>query len=263
MLARLSAIEYVRAMRSGRSGPLLLLCESADGQASEIVVKISAGCDEGVINLAREMVAACLATDLGLPIPPPYVIDFAPEFTSAITDSDQRNRVQNSSPVAFGSHHITGQYSAWMRGQRLSHVMIPSAAAILVFDGIIQNPDRRADNPNCLTRGDEIRIFDHEMTFTHKLVLGWLAPWRIGGLKNLETPGAHIFREQLRRRQIDYGPIRAAWAALSDPRLTAYGAAVPTEWAAANDAVRLALELIRGARDNIDARLTEVQRILR
>lgn len=97
--------------------------------------------------------------------------------------------------------------------------MLPTAAAIFVFDAIIQNVDRRADNPNCLVKGNEIRIIDHEMAFTHRLVLGWRPPWTPGSLKDLEKPGFHIFRDQLRRRAIDLSAIRDAWSALSDAQL--------------------------------------------
>ena len=43
----------------------------------------------------------------------------------------------------------------------------------------------------------------------------------------------------------------------------AYGTSIPAEWAAADQAVRRALALIRDARDNIDGCLAEVERILR
>jgi hypothetical protein len=78
----------------------------------------------------------------------------------------------------------------------------------------------------------------------------------------METPGFHIFREQLRGRAIDFSAIRAAWTSLSDERLTAYGQVIPAEWAAADDAVGRALALIKGARDNIDGCLSGVQRVL-
>ena len=108
---------------------------------------------------------------------------------------------------------------AWSRGRRILDSMLPTAAAIFVFDAIIQNVDRRADNPNCLVKGNEIRIIDHEMAFTHRLVLGWRPPWTPGSLKDLEKPGFHIFRDQLRRRAIDLSAIRDAWSALSDAQL--------------------------------------------
>lgn len=262
MLTRVSPVEFVRPMRAGRTGPALLLCETADGTPHEVVVKFSGGCDENVVSLAREVIAACLAGDLGLPIPQPFLVEVGPEWSATITDPTIRARAQSSSPIAFGSRLIAGQYAAWSEGTLINAGMLPAATAIFVFDAITQNVDRRAENPNCLAKGDEIRIFDHEMCFTHGLIIGWRPPWVLGGLKVLETPGFHIFREQLRQKSLDLVQVRGAWQTLSDLRLSEYGAAIPAEWSAASAAVQRALALIRDARDNIDDCLAEVQRVL-
>lgn len=49
---------------------------------------------------------------------------------------------------------------------------------------------------------------------------------------------------------------------MSDARIVQYGSVIPGEWAGATGAVGTALTLIRGARDNIDACLAEVKRVL-
>jgi hypothetical protein len=263
VLTRLSALEFVRPMGSGRTQPALIVCETPAGDAVEVVAKFSEACDQGVASLAREVIAACLAGDLALPIPEPFLVDITSEWSRVVTDAMQRARIEASSPLAYGSRHITGQYAAWSTGYRVTDAMLPAAASILAFDAIIQNVDRRVDNPNCLVKGNELRIIDHEMAFTHGLVIGWRPPWMPGGLHALESPVFHIFREQLRRRPIDFEPIRAAWSSLSDAQVAAYGAAIPAEWTAAEEAVQQALSLIRDARDKIDACITELQRILR
>jgi hypothetical protein len=140
--------------------------------------------------------------------------------------------------------------------------MLPTAAAIFTMDAIIQNVDRRTDNPNCLVKGAQFCIFDHELAFTHGVVIGWKPPWTLGGLKSLETPGFHIFRAGLVGQAIDFEPIKTAWTALSDARITEYESMVPDEWVGAAGAVKTALTLIRDARDNIDACLAEVKRVL-
>lgn len=143
--------------------------------------------------------------------------------------------------------------------------MLPMAAGIFVFDGIIQNPDRRSVNPNCLVRGDELRIFDHELAFSHDLPrIGqpWTRPWVLGGLKSLETNGNHIFRAGLKGRSIDFGSIRAAWQGLSDAHIADYEGELPAEWTDVARAAASAAKLIRDARDNIDAVLQEVKRVL-
>ena len=64
MLHRATPIAFDRAMGNGRTKPALLVCETQAGEEVEVVAKFSANCDQGVTNLAREAVAACLAADL-------------------------------------------------------------------------------------------------------------------------------------------------------------------------------------------------------
>lgn len=263
LLSRVTAIEFIRTMNVGRTGPALLLGEKPDFNTIEMVTKFSHGCDQKEINLAGEVIGACLAADLGLPVPEPFLVEISSEFIDSIPDAQFRTKVATSNRIAFGSSHLTGQYSLWSNGSLLSDFMIPSAAAIMTFDGIIQNPDRRSDNPNCLTRGEELRIFDHELAFTHGMVIGWKAPWTIGGLSVLETPGFHIFKTSLQGKLIDYHPIRASWLSLTDERIASYGSSIPPEWSNASNFVASALQLVKNARDNIDACLTELDRVLK
>lgn len=249
-------------MANGKTNPALILCQKNDGDEIEVVTKYSSGCEQKEASLAAEVIGACLASDLGLPILEPFLVELDPEFIASVPNNEQRDKMATSNTVAFGSKHVTGQYSVWTNGNLISEAMLPSAAAVFTFDGIIQNPDRRDGNPNCLVRGDEIRIIDHELAFAHGLILFWKAPWTVGGLQSFETPGLHIFRAGLRGKKIDYQPIRDAWAGLSDAQISAYEAAVPAEWAGAANSVASALQLIKNARDNMDACITEIQRVL-
>ena len=140
--------------------------------------------------------------------------------------------------------------------------MVPMALATFAFDAIIQNPDRRSGNPNCLVRGDAFRIFDHELTFAHGLILGWKPPWVPGGLQLLEQPGFHIFRRELRGKNLDFPTVRESWKHLIDSRIDGYADVVPAEWAQAATDVAGAITLIKSARDRIDDCLAEIQRVL-
>lgn len=262
LISRVSATEFMRPMINGKTGPALINCQRANGEDVEVVTKCSAGCEQKETSLAAEVIGACLAADLGLPVLEPFLVELDPEFIASVPNTTHRDRMTASNFVAFGSKHVTGQYSAWTSGNLISEAMVPSAAAVFAFDGIIQNPDRRDENPNCLVRGDDIRIIDHELAFTHGVILGWKAPWNVGGLQSLAIPGLHIFRSGLKGKQIDYSPIRAAWGGLSDAQISAYGNAVPAEWAGATKSVASALQLIKDARDNIDACITEIERVL-
>lgn len=262
MLPRATPIAFDRAMGNGRTKPALLVCETPAGEEVEVVAKFSAYCDQGVTNLAREVIAACLAGDLGLPIPTPYLLDITPTWAASVTDAAIRTNIQRSAPVAFGSSFAGAQFSAWNDGTTLRPAMVPLALATFVFDAIIQNPDRRSSNPNCLVRGDTFRIFDHELAFAHGLIFGWKPPWTPGSLQLLEQPGFHIFRRKLRGEALDFTPVRESWKQLSDSRIDGYAATVPGEWAQAAADVAGAIALIKSARDQIDACIVEIQRVL-
>lgn len=261
MIPRAILTRIDRLAIQGRTGPILSACELDAVTEVETFVKVSAGCEQGVVNLAREAIAACLARDLGLPIPKPLLVEIPPEIISILTDNELARKLDSSCRVAFGSTRCDGFFN-WNSGLRLSEVMIPEAMSILLFDAIIQNTDRRAENPNCLVKGHELRIIDHELAFAHRLILFWQAPWVLGGMSDFETPGRHIFVEKLKGVPFDFAEIKSRWAALSDERLQEYATAIPTEWADAQADINSALRLIAEARDNIDACIGELGRIL-
>lgn len=262
LLTQVEAIEFSREMGRGKTEPLILVCERADGTTVEVVAKLVVGCDAQHTSLAREAIAACLAADLGLPVPEAFVVQITDDFVESVPSTKHKDRLHRSRPYAFGSRLVTGQWSNWNDGAVIPSALVQLAASIFCFDAITQNPDRRAENTNCLTKDDDVRIFDHELAFTHGMVLFWKAPWEMGGLKSLETPGAHIFRQGLVGRDIDYGPIKSSWGTLSDAHIQSYLDALPDEWRVSPNAIESALRLIRDARDNIDGCITEVQRVL-
>lgn len=262
MLPRATPIAFDRPMGNGRTKPALLICETPAGEEVEVVAKFSAYCDQGVTNLAREVIAACLAGDLGLPIPTPYLLDITPAWAASVTDAAIRATIQRSAPVAFGSSFAGAQFSAWNDGTTLRPAMVPLALATFAFDAIIQNPDRRSSNPNCLVRGDTFRIFDHELAFAHGLILGWKPPWTPGSLQVLEELGFHIFRRKLRGENLDFSSVKESWMRMSDSRIDTYAAAIPPEWAQASADVTSAIALIKDARNHIDGCVAEIQRVL-
>jgi hypothetical protein len=262
MLRRVVATQFDRSARSGKTRPLFLTCIDAAGEEVEVVAKLSDGCEQKAISLAREVIAACLAGDLGLPVAEPVLVELSPDWVGSVTDAEVQRQLRASLPTAFGSRHVGSQYSTWKPETRLSAAMEPVALAVFVFDALIANPDRRADNPNCLVKGEQVRIFDHEMAFTHHMVIPRLMPWRAGALQDLMSPGRHIFRDKLRGQVLDFGPIRAAWAGLSDAMVEGYVSALPAEWASAAADATAAVRTIKDVRDRMDECLVEIGRVL-
>lgn len=237
-----------------------MTCED-DDDALEVVVKLSAGCERAETSLAMEMVSALLAGDLGIPLPEPYFLEMDAEVLASIPDRDWAALAARSNALAFGSKLLPAAFNAWTPGTVPVGRMTADAAGALLFDIAIDNVDRRGTNPNCLVRGDDLRIIDHELAFPPYL-FGARPPWVVGSLQYMAASGIHIFRDALYRRPVDWVPIAAAWKALADPRLDDYGNCLPVEWAAAAPHVASAIDKIKRVRDNIDACVVEVQRLL-
>jgi len=260
MIEAVEAIEFVKAAKNGRTRPLLLSCERYNAQIVEVFCKFSSGCDQGVINLAREMIGVCLAADLNLPVTTPHFVHISSDFIASIKNDEFSNLISESAPVAFGSVKAPPQFSTWPNSARVSGEMLSLATAVFVFDVIIQNPDRRIDNANCLVKGSQLRLIDHELAFSHGVVLGWTPPWQLGG-----APSAinhHIFMKALQSKELNFSPVAAAWRQLSDERLAEYASILPPDWIGAQGAVNEAIELIADARENIDGCIMEIQRVL-
>ena len=265
MLARLTATDVVREAGVGRTKPLIVSCVNRHGQTTDLFCKISEGCEEGVVGLAMEVVAACVASFLELPVPTPFLVDLPPRLSHAARDEHVGRRIRASSSVAFGSTYLPGPFGLWHAGSTVRRETMEVALGAFVFDAVIGNADRKPSNPNCLHSGQEIRLIDHELAFPRYLVGNQPQPWERGGLQWLCGQEEHIFWQELRRhaRELDFGRISELWQTLSEEALERIRRAVPAEWDDAGPAVDEALDRIRQARANMSGVNSEVQRVLR
>src|SRR6185437_5976243 len=70
-----------------------------------------------------------------------------------------------------------------------------TAMDVYAFDALIQNIDRRRQNPNLATQGDEIVLFDHECAFSFLLaIFPSPEPWDLSREAYLAE---HVFRVPL------------------------------------------------------------------
>ena len=106
MLARLTATQVIREAAAGRTKPLIVSCHSEDARPIELFCKVSEGCETGAVGLAMEVVAACIAIRLELPVPSPFLVDLPPGLSDVVQNERIRRRIVASSSVAFGSMHL-------------------------------------------------------------------------------------------------------------------------------------------------------------
>jgi hypothetical protein len=257
-------IRFDRRAETGRNRSLLVAVETDDGREHEVFLKASGAPELGAEGLMNEALAARLAADLGLPVAEPFLVEILPDWAAGIPDAGVRVMLERSAAIAFGSEAAGPQWRTWSAGDRLNTPRRPGALAILAFDAYIDNPDRTETNPNCLVKGDAFRIIDHDLAFRiRQKLFPPPEPWKPGYLERLTQPGGHIFGAGLKGRNLDFGPVWAAWSGLSDKRLQDYRAMLPSAWAEAVPAMEAALTHLRAVRDRINDCLAELERSLR
>lgn len=261
VLRTVSAIRFDGRVKSGRTKPVRLTCIHPNSVRVELIAKFSACCDRKAVSLAMECIAAMLATDLDLPVPEPFLVELDSDFVGSLEEDNAKLIGGGGSTTAFGSRHLPPGYTTWPAGKSIPKDAIPTAAEIFAFDLLIANDDRRPGNPNCLFSGSSLAIFDHEMAFFTKAIIGWQPPWVVNSLDAHRTPGRHIFSEDLRGRPLSFDRLAGAWMAISDARLEEYWAALPECWECDVEAEE-ALSYIGMVRDNIEPALHEVRRVL-
>jgi hypothetical protein len=265
-IEHVEAIQFNSVMTAGRTTPLLLTCERADGKTMETVVKFASGAHCTQSSLCAELIASQLAADLGLPTPTPVLVRWEQAFADSLLEPLARQVVTSSAPPAFGSTFVTGGFATWSSDRKLiGESLRQTALATFFFDAMIGNSDRGGIKPNILVRGDSLRLIDHEMAFRdYMLVVKPTPPWALGGLNAMVIPGAHIFANRLVNgvKELDFGPIRAKWAALSDRQIEAYVTALPSEWNAGHQLTAFAIGRIKECRNRIDDCVTECRRVL-
>ena len=259
MLDSIEAIRFNGRMRSGRTEPCLLTGARDDAEEVELITKFSGSCDRGTKSLVSEAIAALLAADLGLPVTEPFLVRIDPDFIETISDVDAEQTVRRSSTVAFGSKKLPPGFSVLPTDKPVARDMFSEAAEIFAFDGLIQNADRRKDNPNCLSDGNSLAIYDHELSFIIEGVIGWQPPWQDNSLEFLRR---HVFYDDLKGMSFSLERLEGAWEAISDERLAEYRNVLPFEWTNNDPYADEVINYISQVRENITASLAQVVRVL-
>jgi hypothetical protein len=223
----------LRKIESGRTHPAIFLCEDENGNsAGEYVVKLRGGTEAGITGLSCELVASLLSEELGLARPAPAIIDLDPRIGDllSVKDADVAAIIKQSGGPNFGSKVLPGGYGTWPINRSIPASLIQLAAEIYAFDGLIQNPDRKTNNPNLLWKGGEIYIIDHELAFSFLYQIGAGGqPWELSGPDGAFLTD-HVFCRDLKGKAFDLNRFKRALEGVTDATLDALFDQLPIEW---------------------------------
>jgi HipA-like kinase len=230
MLLRLTATQFVRVMTSGRTNPILCGCSDSRGNpAGEFVVKLLGQPTAGSCGALFEFVASRLAQHFDILVPEAVALEITQDFAKIVADIQPHlgPALQAAVGLNLGSRVIKPM-STWLVGRSIPEAMLADAVRIFAFDALIQNPDRRADNPNLFTQGDGIYVYDHELSFSFVLAVGISPqPWNLEDHDYLEH---HVFYTRLRSRELDFTDFEDRLYSLTETALARIKTEIPKEW---------------------------------
>lgn len=215
--------------KTGHTQAVEVICQNADKEIS-CILKPYFSLPFGRHTCARELIGSILGIAFGLRVPTPYIIEIDDNCPNLTDDLDLRNRLTNSKGANFGCKYIdSGPIIANFidKNNRIE------AANIFAFDMIIQNDDRRYDNPNMFQDKFGFLIFDHEMAFPYSrpdLFLGIFPnPWEFA------EPGSiiytnHFCYKYLKHEKIDLSIFQENLKGLEGVLPYIINNALPNQW---------------------------------
>lgn len=223
------AESHVRSMSTGRSHPMVFQCQDEDGtELVEYVVKMRGSVDSGIKGLARELVACLLARYFGITTPQPGIVEIEAGLAAAIPHHDAREIAEKSIGPNFGTRHLGPGFTTYPVDLGLKDGQLNAAAEIFAFDALIQNPDRRRDNPNLLCPNGKLVCYDHELALAFSMIIG--PPVDPCRLEDHDFVRQHVFRRQLKNQQFNLNPFTAKLAGCADGVIDTILSKVPEEW---------------------------------
>lgn len=214
---------------SGRTQPLEMECETADGNKSYIV-KLWNNVELKTHSLAREVYGSLLADYFEIPTPPIALVEIDSEFASSQRNVTIRDFIASSPGLNFGSLYIDG---AIQFVPPVSPTLISQAARIFCFDMLIGNIDRRNEKANMFSSRNGLMVYDHEQAFPLSQPQTFLGrppePWDF-----IKEPWArnHILYPSLKGRELllDIDEFVNDTGRLKDNILDKIEESIPSEW---------------------------------
>lgn len=218
-----------RVLTSGRTKPVVLECVLADKHQSALrlmVVKAMGPSEVTETGLMCELFGNLLARELGVQSPECALVNISLQMANAL-------RPRLHPPGFTGGFGVGSEFMrAGLTTVTPDMTLMPEeqgqAMRLYAFDLLVQNPDRRRDNPNCAFVGKDIYAFDFEMCFSFvHLLFGQRNAWEVS---QHEIAANHVFHEALHKHIVNWKPFVQDVSRLTEERLMQMTTRLPLEW---------------------------------
>lgn len=139
-------------------------------------------------SLVAEIIVGALADAIGLSVPARVLIDVPVSVDTDDRRDDLAQLLEQSAGLNLGFQHLPAVRD--FRAEDVERVDPDTASRIVWLDGLVQNPDRTARNPNLLWSHDRLWLIDHgaSLGFQHD----WLAVTELSPRSNARFREPHV-----------------------------------------------------------------------
>jgi hypothetical protein len=225
MVEHIEAEQFHAFTESGYSRPARVTCSRKHGAKVDVYVKFVGGIRNRELGLAAELLCYLLAHELGLGAPTSFVVNISTEFLRGVPGG-ARDLVRRSLGLNFASESAPVGFSLVPPEPRIPLPLRKAAAEVFAFDVIVQNYDRKADNPNLLWDRTKILMIDHEGAISP------LLRHEQPSLNSLELDRFydHVFYSSISPSDADFDRLLRAIGRISPARLEEIFAEIPVSW---------------------------------
>ncbi len=251
---------FSNKLQYGKTKPIIILGHDTKTTNLNSYVTKPIGFPEMSIEKSlREILASFIAIELELKVPNPALMYISNEFLEANIGNEYYSMLENSIGYNFSTKYLEGFHNLSVNelGVNANYFDLLN---IFLFDILIDNCDRRQENPNLLTNSEEIYIIDHELAFTFILELFPNAePWKITD-SQLQSYRNHIlFRYLKKKNNFDYSFVDS-FERLENSFWNKVETLIPKEWS--NQVYEKIKTNILIKIDNLNNYREEIRRVL-
>ena len=227
------AIQHIGTALSGANRPLFIEgIDKQQGIRGDYVLKYRGAERMTESTSAKELLAAFMATEIGIQTPRPVLIHVLDNFLETLTQHTDYQNIQKGKGVNFGSVKIEPNNTIIYK-QQLTIEQQQQALQIFVFDLWIQNADRRFEKSNMFLSQDKIVVIDHELAFSFLDVFSFVAQSPPFLLDSMEINSAknHFFYPTLHQnKHVDLDAAFQLFSALNLYFWQRVQLFMPTDW---------------------------------
>lgn len=225
-----AAERYLGRAESGRTRPLRLFCTRRVGEpetareSQEFFAKFIGLPEVTEQSLFAEMFGNALARSCGITTGEPAYVELDALFSESLRQVD----IRVGPGVGIGSRNLGPGLGPPTFG-RMSAEQLSDAATLYLFDLLVQNPDRRPDNPNCLVVSRRLAAIDFESCFSFLYPIVGLSAhaWEVS---KQGIGSNHIFQRELKDAEIAWDVLVGAVLALAVDFLDSSKTWLPGSW---------------------------------